>query len=173
MPSPFRTGARRAGRGSAQHGGTVTDVGHHSAFGNTEEYYHLQVLGCKERGHPAEPVFDHATGRGWTAQRRGDYDDALHIKNNAVVPFIVEATGGIAPRGERALKFAARRASSVKHGRDGTRYSKIRRGISYLAHHMQTISAAAVIGDAANIDIGITRLKMHVQALTPTGDSAA
>ena len=60
-----------------------------------------------------------------------------------------------------------------KHGRDGTRYSKIRRGISYIAHHMQTISAAAVIGDAANIDIGITRLKMHVQALTPTGDSAA
>ena len=41
---------------------------------------------------------------------------------------------------------------------------------------MQTISAAAVIGDAANIDIGITRQPaqdMRVQALTPTGDSAA
>ena len=46
-------------------------VGHLVAFGNTEEWLHRQILGCRARNQPAQPPaggrlppFDHKTGEG-------------------------------------------------------------------------------------------------------------
>ncbi len=47
--SPFGT-TRRAGLGTAAHGGCCADAGHVFAFDNTKEKMHLQILGCKGRG---------------------------------------------------------------------------------------------------------------------------
>ena len=44
------TKSRRMGKGSVLHGGTVADVGHLYAFGNTEERYRIKILGCKGKG---------------------------------------------------------------------------------------------------------------------------
>ena len=41
------TKSRRMGKGSVLHGGTVADVGHLYAFGNTEGRYRIKILGCK------------------------------------------------------------------------------------------------------------------------------
>ena len=88
------------------------------AFGNTEEWLHRQILGCRARNQPAQPPaggrlppFDHKTGEGHVPFHGGDYHDARYKKRNQVVPLIVEALGGIGRRGARCLRFLARRAS--------------------------------------------------------------
>ena len=100
-------------------------VGHLVAFGNTEEWLHRQILGCRARNQPAQPPaggrlppFDHKTGEGHVPFHGGDYHDARYKKRNQVVPLIVEALGGIGRRGARCLRFLARRASCRKRGRD-------------------------------------------------------
>ena len=60
---------------------------------------HRDILGCRERDRPADPPFDHNTGRGHVAFHKGDYYDAIYNKNNHVVPLIVEVFGGIASKG--------------------------------------------------------------------------
>ena len=56
--------------------GGVQNVGHLFAFGNTEERLHRDILGCRERDRPADPPFDHNTGKGHVAFHKGDYYDA-------------------------------------------------------------------------------------------------
>ncbi|KOO31680.1 NAD-dependent glycerol-3-phosphate dehydrogenase, partial [Chrysochromulina tobinii] len=56
------TKSRRMGKGSVLHGGTVADVGHLYAFGNTEERYRIKILGCKGKGVlGVDRPFDHTT----------------------------------------------------------------------------------------------------------------
>ena len=143
--------------------GGVQNVGHLLAFGNTEERLHRDILGCRERDRPADPPFDHNTGKGHVAFHKGDYYDAIYIKNNHVVPLIVEVFGGIASRGARYLRFLARRASDRKRGRDGTAYSDYHAPGGFLSHHLARISMAAVYWDAQHIDEGVRFLKQHAQ----------
>ena len=75
------TKTHRTGRGSKVHGGSVANVGHLYAFGNTEERYRIKILGCKGRGRLGkDPPFNHATGVGSVKARPGDYFDALRNK---------------------------------------------------------------------------------------------
>ena len=158
-PSPL-TLTHHAGRGNKNGAGTLEDVGHYYAFGNTEESLHLDIYGCRKRGCRADGPFNHATGRGYVEPKTGYYDDAITKKNNMVIAVIVESFGGIGTRGVRMLKFTSRRAGDRKRGRDGTRYSRVCNSISYLTHHMRQISGAAVMTDAANIEKEIIKLKI-------------
>ena len=52
VPSPT-TKSPHGGRGSKENGGSPQDVGHHYAFGNTEERYRAIILGVKRQGPEA------------------------------------------------------------------------------------------------------------------------
>ena len=121
--------------------------------------YFRTVFGCRERGLPSGPRFDHTTGEGHVPFHKGDYHDALRHKNNQVALLLVECFGGVASGGARLLRYLARRASDKKRGRDGTKYSRTR-PTSFLTHHMRQISSAAVITDACNIEKEIIGLKI-------------
>ena len=108
------------------------------------------ILGTDERGKPTDPPLNHATGKGYVKEQRGDYYDAIKNKNNMVLPLIVETTGGFARHASRCLAFAARRAKDKKRGRDSTRYSATR-PTSFKTHHVRTISHAAVFADTVKI----------------------
>ena len=158
-PSPFTTVAR-AGQGGP-HGGTVADVGHHFAHGNTEEHLRLVNLGCAQRGHPHDPPFDHTTGRGYVAAHDGVYVDAIRHKNNSVQLAIISSFGAFGRQSQRMLKFYSRRARDKKHGRDATRYSRYRPA-SYLSHHMQCLSTGIIMADASRIVENVVKLKQRV-----------
>ena len=92
---------------------------------------------------------------------RGHYHDALYVKKNSVVPFIMEPSGGIAPHGYTHLKMLAR-TSRLPGGRDGTRYGLSRSSPrSYLTHHMQRISAGIVRANARNILVQVVGVKQR------------
>ena len=169
VPSPL--GAAPA-KDQCQH------VGHLVAFGNTEEWLHRQILGCRARNQPAQPPaggrlppFDHKTGEGHVPFHGGDYHDARYKKRNQVVPLIVEALGGIGRRGARCLRFLARRAPCRKRGRDGTTYSRFNPS-NYLSHHLAGIVTAAVFSDAAHIVEEIALLKTRTSGATRTAAAA-
>ena len=146
-------------------------VGHLVAFGNTEEWWHRVVLGCRARSTLADGPFDHSTGKGHVPFFKGDYHDARHVKRNQVVPLIVEALGGIGRRGARCLHFLARRAKDRKRGRDGTRYSRFHPA-NFLSHHLAKIVSAAVYTDAQHVEDGINYLKQRAHDLA-LDDAAA
>ena len=91
------TKTRQAGQGSAAHGGCCASLGHKFGFGGTLDQTLLKVLGCKERGHKSQGPLVHATGKGWVKEHKGQYYDALHVKNGIVKICLVESQGGIAP----------------------------------------------------------------------------
>ena len=80
---------------------------------------------------------------------------------------IVEAGyGGIAPHSYAVCVRLARRASGA-HAVDRTKYGSTRISTrSYLVHHVQQISKAAVIGDARAILKQITHGKQRLCALS-------
>ena len=80
VPSAL-TKTRQAGQGSAAHGGCCASLGHKFGFGSTLDQTLLKVLGCKERGHKSQGPLVHATGKGWVKEHKGQYYDALHVKN--------------------------------------------------------------------------------------------
>ena len=138
------------------------DVGHRYGFGSTEEHYRITTLGCRRRGLASDPPFDSTTGRGRVDEVRGDYYDALAIKRNPVIVWLVESMGGIAPQPHARLRRNARLAKS-KGARDGTKYGLSRASPrAYLVHHMQQISVAAVRADAKNARVQLAILKQHV-----------
>ena len=119
------------------------------------------ILGTSERGRRSDGPLDHKTGRGWVKFKRGHYHDALYVKKNRVVPFIIEATGGVTPHAMAHMRYLARRASG-KGAHDRTRYGSARISTkSFLQHHLQRISKAAVIYDAMAIRKQITALKQR------------
>ena len=144
-PSPF-TSASHAGQGGPR-GGTIADVGHLFAHGNTEEGLRLTNLGCAQRGSPHDPPFDHTTGRGYVAARDGVYSD---------MPFIARTTAFSSPSSPHSVHSAAspsacssstraaRKTRSTVAMRLAT-YSRYR-SASYLSHHMQCLSTGIVIG---------------------------
>ena len=152
VTTPHRGDVRR-GVGSRHHGGSVADVGHVFAFGNTLEHQVVKVFGCRARGRPSDPPLDHATGRGCVHARRGQYTDALVNKKNAVVLLLHDVYGGIAPPTLKHL-YQLARGTRV---RDGTVYTSWA-APSYLPHYGQRLSSAAVFADAAIIRDGIHAL---------------
>ena len=164
-PSPT-TASRSEGRGSAANGGNPASVGHHYAFGNTEERLRVDILGCEGRGRPADGPFDHSTGKGWVRKRKGDYHDALFNRRSKVIAFIVEAFSGIAPQSLAALHKLARRAKT-KGSRDRTAYGATRISTgSFLTHHTQRIVKNVVMYDALNIieQVGCLKQRAHDMA---------
>ena len=65
-------------------------------------------------------------------------------KGHAVIPFIMEALGGVGRHGVALLKRLARDAVSPQ-GRDGTTYHRSCR--SFFPHHARRIVRGAVIAD--------------------------
>ena len=104
---------------------------------------------------------------------KGHYHDALHNNRSTVIVNLVEATGGLSPPAAGRVWRLARRAS-VKGARDGTQYGKLRISPqSFVVHHVQRISKAAVIGDAHNIMDQVRAVKsqaVYSQMLSPTGE---
>ena len=72
----------------------------------------LRVLGCKERGHKSQGPLVHATGKGWVKEHKGQYYDALHVKNGIVKICLVESQGGIAPPTKRIIFNFAKEVGS-------------------------------------------------------------
>ena len=84
-----------------------------------------------------------------------------HCKRNKVIVWLVECFGGIAPQPLARLRRNARRAKT-KGARDRTKYGASRVSPrSYLAHHVQQISAATVRADAENIRAQIVCVKQQ------------
>ena len=156
------TAVTHLGNGSAANGGSPSDVGHFYTLGNTEEHYHLAVLGVRGRGRAGDPHYDHDTGQGRVARRDGPYHDAIAVKNNQVVPILIETFGGFGTFLVKLLSFLSRRAKDKKRGRDGTKYSRMRPGASFWTHHSRRISSAVVMTNAANIEHECMLLKQSV-----------
>ena len=92
------------------------------------------------RTRPSTPPPDTATH---VAAVRGHYYDALVVKRNKVVVWLVEATGGIAPQPLARLRKNSRLAAS-RGARDGTKYGLSRISPrSYFTHHVQRIVSSS------------------------------
>ena len=93
---------------------------------------------------------------------KGHYHDALVIKRNKVVVWLVEASGGIAPQPLARLHRNSRLAAS-RGARDRTKYGLSRASPrSYLTHHIQRIAFAAVRANAKHARWMISCYKMRV-----------
>ena len=150
VPSPL-VASYSAGHGSSGSGGAPQSIGHLYSFGSTREKFHLNILGCAARGKKEDGPLNHATGKGWVAEHRGDYYDAIHVKRIKTIPFIVETTGGIGDMGLRQCHVLARR-SRGKNAIDRTVYGDTRVSTrSFVKHHTQQISKTAVQLYAQNI----------------------
>ena len=72
---------------------------------------------------------------------------------------LVEATGAISPRSLTVVGYHSRRARGAR-GRDSTKYGKSRASTTnYYIHHVQRISMAAAVGEAAGIHKAIMNKK--------------
>ena len=87
------------------------------------------------------------------------YYDALYIKRNTVVCFIMEILGGIAPASARHLRRLAEEAEKPGR-RDGTVYSSWT-ARSFYMHYAQRLSCAAVMEDAKIINRGARFLRQR------------
>ena len=164
VPSPC-TQFYSAGHGSSTGGGKPASVGHLYAFGNTEEFLRVTILGCAGRGCASDGPFDHSTGTGWVVEQRGDYHDAIFVKGNSVVTAIVEVFGGFTPRFLSELRRLARLNPTSASFRDGTKYGDNPRSpISWLTHHSRLISLSVVKADAFNILNEANRAKISLRS---------
>ena len=136
------------GHGSTKKGGAYSEnEGSHIAFGGTAEHARHLTLGCEQRGRADQRPFDHATGTGYVARRRGHYHDALSHHRHVVI-VLVETTGAVHSDTVGMLYAWHNEARSEGHA-DRTVYGKARTATrSFYAHHLRLISLAAVIGAA-------------------------
>ena len=165
VPSAL-TKTRQAGQGSAAHGGCCASLGHKFGFGNTLDQTLLKVLGCKERGHKSQGPLVHATGKGWVKEHKGQYYDALHVKNGIVKICLVESQGGIAPPTKRIIFNFAKEVgspSAVDRTDYGTASGSAR---GFVQHHSQQLSRAAVSGDAQNINNAARNMRVAHSFMT-------
>jgi hypothetical protein len=81
----------------------------------------------------------------FTAEKRGDYYDALHNKRNTVFLFMVSLFGGLSAHALRYMFTLRKRAKQRRH--DTTDYV-LGGPRQWMAHWTQRLSAAVVMGDA-------------------------
>ena len=121
-----------------------------------ERAIHMNV-GVKGQGADGEArVWDPASGTGRVRPHRGVYHDAIHIKRNEFVLFLVSLFGGLAPGAVAhmyTLKARAAAQDTTPYLRHGER--------DYLQYWTQRLSAAIVTADARRC---LRRLK-SLQAL--------
>ena len=84
---------------------------------NTLDQTLLKVLGCKERGHKSQGPLVHATGKGWVKGHKGQYYDALHVKNGIVKICLRRKPGRhrAANPQENNLQLERRRPHRLRH----------------------------------------------------------
>ena len=147
----------KAGVGTQQHGGSVKSVGRSVGFGNTEEDCRVKNLGCRQRGRPTDPPFDHKTGKGYVKAKRGAYHDAQFVKKNKVNILLHESLGGgFSPPAAHKIRRLSRQAAA---GTDRTPYNKAARRVSYKTYHTQRISCGIVKAEAETLLTGIRVVK--------------
>ena len=142
VPSAL-TKTRQAGQGSAAHGGC-----------------------CASLGHKSQGPLVHATGKGWVKEHKGQYYDALHVKNGIVKICLVESQGGIAPPTKRIIHNFAKEVgspSAVDRTDYGTASGSAR---GFAQHHSQQLSRAAVCGDAQNINNAARNMRVAHSFMT-------
>ena len=100
---------------------------------------------------------DHARGKGWIKTDAGwkwtgaQYYDAKWVKKAITRLVLVETLGGIAPPTKQFLHVFAKEAAGTNT--DRTVYGAASASASsFVVHHTQQISMAAVAGDAENIN---------------------
>ena len=92
---------------------------------------------------------------------KGHYHDAMFNKRTRVTAFLVEATGGVASRGRQQM-YALERRTKGRGGIDRTKYGRAGGSpTSFLVHHLQQISKAAVMYDAMAIRKAIRNEKQR------------
>ena len=113
-----------------------------------------------QRGRQVDGPLDHKTGKGWVKQRDGCcYKDALLNKKNEVEVILHETLGGgFSPP---ALAALHRNSKTARAGTDRTKYT-CPRPISYMTHHAQRISLAAVKGEGDMVATAALRLKSRL-----------
>ena len=125
------------------------------ACGNTEERAIAEVLGVPARADSHGRAWDHGTGEGTVKQRKGTYHDAIHVKLNTVVLFLVNLFGGLAPGAVTHLRDLSRRPVDRteyelelydKYVPDGT--ARHRSNDKYVQYWARRLSSAAVMADA-------------------------
>ena len=131
------------------------------------------IFGVEERGNPRDGRFDPRTGKGHRAGALGKYHDAHHVKRHLVTPVIVETTGAIHHKAIRRLRVLWKRVRGMPKG-DRTRYGHASQSArSYIAHHSQQISKAAVLGDANEVIGAIRKLKRRANLCASSAPAVA
>ena len=69
-------------------------------------------MGAKSAATSHKGPLVHATGKGWVKEHKGQYYDALHVKNGIVKICLVESQGGIAPPTKRIIFNFAKEVGS-------------------------------------------------------------
>ena len=133
------------------------------AFGNTEERAIAEVLGVPARADSHGRAWDHGTGEGAVKWRKGTYHDAIHVKLNTVVLFLVNLFGGLAPGAVKHLRDLSRRPVDRteyelelydKYVPDGT--ARHRSNDKYVQYWARRLSSAAVMAQSAGGQGGCT-----------------
>ena len=113
------------------------------AFGNTEERLIRSNVGVRAQGAEGDERWNPDTGSGRVAHKQGVYDDAIRVKRNTFVLFLVNHFGGLAPGAVRHMYTLTQRARRL----DRTLYP-LRGATKYLPYWTQLLSAAIVTADA-------------------------
>ena len=163
----------------------MASVGHLYGFGNTLDKALTAVVGCKERGRQVDGPLDHSTGKGWVkdhAYGKGwvktdtgwkwmgaQYYDAKWVKKAITRLVLVETLGGIAPPTKQFLHVFAKEAAGINT--DRTVYGAASASASsFVVHHTQQISMAAVAGDAENINKQARKMRTNWVTNKQTAD---
>ena len=91
--------------------------------------------------------FDHRSGSGFVAAKKGDYHDAIDKRKARVHLLVHETTGALSQYSAKRLRFLGRQAERT--GCDGTDYRNTGT-YSFVMHYAQRISAACVMYGAKN-----------------------
>ena len=131
------------------------------------------ILGVKARGDQGCGRFNPRTNKGHRRGTLGKYHDALHVKRPLVTPVIVETTGAIHHMAIHRLHVLKRRARGAPKN-DRTRYGRSSLSTrSFVAHHSQQISKAAVLGDANEVLKAIHKLKRRAYLCAASAPAVA
>ena len=143
------------------------------AHGTTAPKLLEGIFGIEERGDPRSGRFDPHTGKGHRKGALGKYHDAHHVKRHKVTPVIVETSGAIHHKAIRRLRVLKTRARGAPKN-DRTRYGRAPQSTrSYIAHHSQMLSKAAVLGDANEVIGAIRKLKRRATLCASSAPAVA
>jgi hypothetical protein len=97
---------------------------------------------------------------GWVKKKNGQYADAIKRRTKLCL-MLVESFGGINHSSNLQLNTLSKQATGLS-AVDRTQYGRASSSArSYMQHHSQRLSSAAVVGDAAAICKKIVSLKQQ------------